>query len=1309
MGDSGCPSPKTILQYTEGRLETAEATALKQHLDSCSECSRLVQVSVAGQLGVRSPGTADTVAIDDEANRRVDASFQVGSDLTTPDAWTTRRKQKDAPVFAEGQHLGKYEILKLLGKGGMGQVFLARHTKLDRTVAIKTLTQAHLALPESLERFEREMKAVARLDHPNIVRAYDADETDGVHYFVMEYLEGNCVAQILKTSEPMPVARACELAQQVAVGLSHIHQHNLIHRDIKPANLIVTPDGTVKILDLGLALLNDNTLRMSDLTTSGLVIGTPDFMACEQLEDMRSVDIRADIYSLGATLYALLAGHGPFAGNSYQSTLKKIAAMATEVAAPITNHRTDIPSGLEVVIDKMLQREADDRYQSPDEVVAALQPFVKQNPGAAFAVPASKPKKRIAFMAAIVMAMVGSAACLWNVRPDNDQVQPFFGKTEIGVKPETVEFSPADVELSDPLPKLKNVAAKMADDLMDGKREAALKYLQAGSDNTLRSYLIQALSERELTAELVLDLSSSVRTNCTRSGLFLALAESGVGIDEQQKDRLLDIYRNDRDASVHSAVELLLRRKGFAEELEAADRILQQRLQPAAGWFETLTGHTMIIVPGPVSCFLGSPADEVGRSTVDPLHDESLRDVTIDYSFAVSAREVSHGQVHFSQPEYWKEKAPHIPETSFGMCYWNQAAEYCNYLSALEGLPRSEFCYEKVDNDEEFRIKPNAVEHSGYRLPTDEEWEIIARAGSLTSRHFGRDAGLLSKYCFGNDSAARHARVSGLLLPNAMGFYDTLGNVSEWIHEAIPDGPRGLAYRLRGGSCWTGISGIRAAARYYIEWRDAKNRYGFRIARTIRPQQSRSASYRIYASSVVDGDSSTEAEPVQLSSDSPLCLGTWKRQDDSRSRTFWFQNTSSETLIVSSDRVRGKFEFVEPKTVEVLPGNHAEFSLRAQSDCLGPRGGKAQLKVLGPSVNEKAVIRVCSNVYGAMCQLAEADVDTQPSEFAFGGLPVNSALQHRFTVFNSGNLPLQISKVVAPEGFTVLESPRQIQLFDYGHIVVRTDAAVESVHEGDLEIYSNDGAQPVVRLRLSSNVVRGPVSSLGVYRSGVWLFDHNHDGVADEEIMFGGPDSHPVTGDWNGDGICDLAVVDPVAGGLSEWKFYLRGNDDQMDSLICGPSGCIPLSSNYLHTDRDEPVTVTREVNSNLDWAFYSDGELARQTKTTAQYGCVCTGDWDGDMRDDIVSVVNHNGKHRWTIVCADKTHQLDSFGLMDDFPVFGDWDGDGKCEPGIVRMDSQGRAEWQFDISRTGELPERELIFGQRDDHIVVLSARTE
>ena len=288
MNDSGCPSPKIIFQYTEGRLENADATELRQHLNSCTACSRLLQELADGAMPA-SHNMADTIALDNGPSGSEDGGFHVGSDPTTSDGPSTKRRQKDAPIFAEGQLLGKYRILKLLGKGGMGQVFQARHAKLDRIVALKTLTQAHVALPESLERFEREMKAVARLDHPNIVRAYDADETDGVHYFVMEYLEGESVAKILKTSGAMPVAEACLLAQQVAIGLSHIHEHKLIHRDIKPANLIVTPDGTVKILDLGLALLNDTTLRSSDLTTSGLVIGTPDFMACEQLEDMRSV------------------------------------------------------------------------------------------------------------------------------------------------------------------------------------------------------------------------------------------------------------------------------------------------------------------------------------------------------------------------------------------------------------------------------------------------------------------------------------------------------------------------------------------------------------------------------------------------------------------------------------------------------------------------------------------------------------------------------------------------------------------------------------------------------------------------------------------------------------------------------------------------------------------------------------------------------------------------------------------------------------------------------------------------------------
>ena len=311
------------------------------------------------------------------------------------------------------------------------------------------------------------------------------------------------------------------------------------------------------------------------------------------------------------------------------------------------------------------------------------------------------------------------------------------------------------------------------------------------------------------------------------------------------------------------------------------------------------------------------------------------------------------------------------------------------------------------------------------------------------------------------------------------------------------------------------------------------------------------------------------------------------------------------------------------------------------------------------------VIRLCGNVNGAVCKVFEADVDTQPPEFSFGALPVNSALQHRFTIHNRGNQPLEISNVEVSKEFAIVESPEQIPISCYGTIVVRASAVAEAQHEGNLQIHSNDCAQPIVKLKLLSKVVHQPVSSLGIYRRGVWFFDHNHDGVADEEIKFGGPDSQPVTGDWNGDGICDLAVVDPTADGNSEWKFHLRGADGTMDRLICGPGGCTPLSSNVLHAEKDEPVAVVSEAGNAVNLLFYSDGEVVRQTQTKANRGCVCTGDWDGDLRDDIVSVSIQNGKCRWTIECAQTTHQLNTFGAPDDFPVFGDWDGDGKSEPG--------------------------------------------
>jgi WD40 repeat protein/tRNA A-37 threonylcarbamoyl transferase component Bud32 len=276
--------------------------------------------------------------------------------------------------------LGQYIILDLLGEGGMGQVLKARHRRLDRIDALKVIRKDHLANPLAIQRFLQEAKAVARLSHPNIVLIYDADEVEGTHFLAMEYVPGLDLGRAVTLSGPLPVGQVCLYIVQAAQGLQHAFERGLVHRDIKPDNLLVTADWKlVKILDMGLALLHQmemSSAATGPLTQTGIVMGTPDFMAPEQALDSHQVDIRADIYSLGCSLYFLLTGKPPFPAGSL--TQKLLWHQQTEPAA-LESLRPDIPKGLSTVVRRMMAKQPEERFQTPAEVAQALQPFAQED------------------------------------------------------------------------------------------------------------------------------------------------------------------------------------------------------------------------------------------------------------------------------------------------------------------------------------------------------------------------------------------------------------------------------------------------------------------------------------------------------------------------------------------------------------------------------------------------------------------------------------------------------------------------------------------------------------------------------------------------------------------------------------------------------------------------------------------------------------------------------------------------------------------------------------------------------------------
>ncbi len=313
--------------------------------------------------------------------RAVELAAEVAKKPTQPEQ--VAPKPKAAKIVevnpSELGHVGPYKLLKLLGQGGMGAVYKALHPKLDKVVALKVLRAGRIK-GELVDRFQREMKALGKLDHPHLIRALDAGDADGTHYLVMEFVAGMDLSALLAKRGKLKVADACELVAQAAMGLHAAHSRGMVHRDIKPANLMLAEQEfgppVVKVLDLGLALLaGSSTPDEGGLTSDGQIMGTIDYMPPEQAKDSHTVDARADIYSLGATLYALLTGGSVFQGRPYTTLMQKLMALATEPIPSIRERRPDLSPELAAIVHRMIAREPKDRYASPAEVVVALKPY----------------------------------------------------------------------------------------------------------------------------------------------------------------------------------------------------------------------------------------------------------------------------------------------------------------------------------------------------------------------------------------------------------------------------------------------------------------------------------------------------------------------------------------------------------------------------------------------------------------------------------------------------------------------------------------------------------------------------------------------------------------------------------------------------------------------------------------------------------------------------------------------------------------------------------------------------------------------
>ncbi|MCA9148286.1 MAG: serine/threonine protein kinase [Planctomycetales bacterium] len=371
-----CPDEGLWRAFAAAQLPRQRMDELEAHLVHCPTCIELLDsYDQDSDTLIRALATCPGSNDDEPEFCNLEATLLSGADLVGFGDESTLSLAMSAEAGTEPQReLGGYELLTLIGRGGSGAVYQARHKKLDRLVAIKVLNSHYVGRDaDALARFHNEMRAIGQLDHRHIVRATDAGEDQGYHYLVMEYVEGLDLSQLLRMNGPLRVADACELIRQAALALDFAHQHNFVHRDVKPSNLLLSAAGTVKLLDLGLA-----GVPVAEAVTSGAEEewphGTADYMSPEQWRHFGQVDARADIYSLGCALFKLLTGRPPYPTRPHDYAAKREAHCHAPIPS-VRAQRPEVPLGLQKIITRMLAKQRDDRPGSAAEIAEHLTPY----------------------------------------------------------------------------------------------------------------------------------------------------------------------------------------------------------------------------------------------------------------------------------------------------------------------------------------------------------------------------------------------------------------------------------------------------------------------------------------------------------------------------------------------------------------------------------------------------------------------------------------------------------------------------------------------------------------------------------------------------------------------------------------------------------------------------------------------------------------------------------------------------------------------------------------------------------------------
>jgi formylglycine-generating enzyme required for sulfatase activity/serine/threonine protein kinase len=863
------PTDQTLSSYGLGKLDDRLADAVNQHLEQCPDCRKRVAEMSADSFLERVRG----------AQVRPDSPASVGSSLAglsimagEPGPSAPPPASTLPPGLAERTD---YEVVRELGQGGMGTVYLALNRLMGRHEVLKVVSSHLVKRSGVLDRFLVEIRNAAKLHHPNVVTAYSAFRMGESIVFAMEYVEGLDLAKLVKAKGPLPVANACSYVHQAALGLQHAHEQGMVHRDIKPSNLMLSRQANraaIKVLDFGLAKVKSEGAVDGGLTHEGQMLGTPDFIAPEQTVDARTADVRADIYSLGCTLYYLLTGGPPFQATSLYEILQAHHSMD---AMHLNLARPEVPVELAALVGRMMAKEPERRFQTPKEVAQALLAFFKKGSAA---VKESNLEVSQTTQPEAKQSTDGSGS----VSP-----QPVTSRTPThapsGKKPmETVLPQAAwdslielkDIDRSqEPAPAVAEARharlrwiwpALAVGLLLLGLAVAGAVVLRVKTLNGMIE-LVNLPKDAEVFVDgeevavtwpgggkpaIVTVTAGKHKVKVKKGGLETSGEEVTIQsggketftvrfaplvVERQQKEKADASSQPTELASPRPTSRARYTNIGPQSPVVVAS-------DPSSGSITNTLGMKLILIPAG-EFMMGSP-----DSDRDAENDERPRHrVRITRSFHLGVHEVTQAQYEavmgvnpswFSANGGGKDQVAgqstdrHPVEQVSRL----DAVNFCNKLSEKDGLKP----FYKIDGDIARVVDWNGP---GFRLPTEAEWEYACRAGAERKYSFGDDVAGMGEHAWYKYNSDSRTHPVGEKRPNGFGLFDVHGNVWECCWDGYGDGyyqasladdplgPDGAAMRVRRGGGWNDVPRLcRSADRFWDSPGHRDNGLGFRVA-----------------------------------------------------------------------------------------------------------------------------------------------------------------------------------------------------------------------------------------------------------------------------------------------------------------------------------------------------------------------------------------------------------------------------------------------------------------------------------------------